>query len=425
MTLSRLRNEWPIFAVLTSCLVLQRFGVPAGGFQVPLALPITAAVFGILLLQNRVYLSKPGLAQYLLFVGWLSLVAWVSVVSPPKGTSASIPSLWYFLATYCFLVFRWRLDLPLQRTLEIFRGFVSFIAVCGIAQFVLQFVGIRQFQFTGLLPDSVLIESGYNLVIEVQRGSSVLKSNGLFLLEPSFMSQVMAIGIVIEFLYFGSRLRLGLFALGLVTAFSGTGLLILGFALAVAGLVGLESFRRVAKFALVAGVTVFAFSLLAGIDYVDIVSGRVKELSTPNTSGFIRFVSPYAAVADIANDPRWVLGFGAGSGETFNSLGYTYGVNALTKVLIEYGPLGLALYVGYVGRAFYRRELRILSAVGLFWFVFGGGYHLTPSVIYTLAALFTWENVASVPAAAPAVPAVASQRRSAARTLLLLPQAER
>jgi hypothetical protein len=69
-------------------------------------------------------------------------------------------------------------------------------------------------------------------------------------------------------------------------------------------------------------------------------------------------------------------------------------------VLIEYGIPGLATYALLLVSAFYRARLRVLSAVGLFWFVFGGGYHLAPAIIYSLSMLLAWGPSSPVPAAA-------------------------
>ncbi len=121
-------------------------------------------------------------------------------------------------------------------------------------------------------------------------------------------------------------------------------------------------------------------------------------------------------VADVTADPRSIIGFGPGTAERFESLGYTYGINALTKILVEYGIPGLLFYVALLLSAFYRADMRALSAVGLFWLVFGGGYHLTPAIVYALAALFAWG-----PAAGPPIERGAGMRRLGASTLYAPP----
>ena len=58
-------------------------------------------------------------------------------------------------------------------------------------------------------------------------GSHEYRANGVFLLEPSFFSQVLAVGIVAELCTFGRLSRLALFGLALIVSYSGTGLIVL------------------------------------------------------------------------------------------------------------------------------------------------------------------------------------------------------
>jgi len=383
-------RDWPALVVLGSCTFLQRFGLPLGPMPVPLVLPITAGVFAVLLVQNRLRVSKLGLGAYLAMASWFICVSALANAMPSPSSAPSMSSLWYFLAAYVFLVFRWHPAPGMHRTLWIFRGFVTVLAWCGILQFAAQFAGLRLFEFRGLVPDAFLIESGYNLVIALKMGSGVYKSNGMFLLEPSIFSQFSAVALVIEFLYFGSRLRMALFTLALVVAFSGTGLLVLGFALTMAVLLERGASGRVFSVVAVAAATVLLFSLLPGSNYLGLVANRATEVGAQGSSGSLRFITPYQAVFDIAADPRLLIGFGPGTSEHFSTVPYRYAVNAITKVLIEYGIPGLAAYGCLMLSTLYRAKLRVLSAVGAFWFVFGGGYHLAPAILFSLAVLFAW-----------------------------------
>ena len=103
---------------------------------------------------------------------------------------------------------------------------------------------MQVFSFKDYVPDSLLFESGYNLKIDFGI-SSLLKSNGFFLVEPSVMSQFMAMGIIIEVLYFRRLVWLGVLGLALVLAESGTGILVLA-AFVVAVALRLGPARRVA-----------------------------------------------------------------------------------------------------------------------------------------------------------------------------------
>jgi hypothetical protein len=387
---ARWKDSWPVAAVLFGCIFLQRFGIPMGELKLPVAVIVVAAVFGVLLVQNRTLLSETSLVAYLLFGLYALFSAGLALAVPPQGTMASVFSLGYLLLLYVFLVFRVRSAPGTIATLAIFRNFVAVIAVCACVQFAAQFAGVDLFSFAGIVPDALLLENTYNVAVPIWYGASLHKANGIFLLEPSFLSQFVAVALVIEFLYFGSPLRMALLVMALLVAFSGTGLLVLGCAVVVAGVLDPRSLWRVATFLVIGGSIVALAGAVVAPEYADSIVRRMYELNSEQSSGFIRFISPFIMITDVSADPRAILGFGPGTAERFDSLGYTYAVNALTKILVEYGIPGVLFYIALLWSAFYRSDMRALSAVGLFWFVVGGGYHLTPAIVYTLAAIFAW-----------------------------------
>lgn len=384
------RDKWPVFFALFGCIFLQRFGIPVGELKLPLVVLVVAAVFSVLLIQNRTMVAERPIVFYILFCIYALFSAGLALAIPPQGTMASVPSLGYLLLLYAFIVLRIRPSLGAGETLRIFRDFVTIVAACAVLQFLAQFAGLHMFSFVGFVPDSLLLEPAYNVVVPIWYGASVYKANGFFLLEPSFLSQFAAIALVIEFLYFGSAVRMGLFMLALLVAFSGTGFLILGFAVVVASILERRALGRLALLLVVGGAVVALFGSLVAPEYIESILRRTSELESNQTSGFIRFISPYMMVVDATADPRSILGFGPGTAERFDSIGYEYGVNALTKIMIEYGMPGLGIYVLLLFSCFYRADMRALSAIGFFWFILGGGYHLTPAVVYTLAALLAW-----------------------------------
>jgi O-antigen ligase len=396
-------EKWPIAAALFGCIFLQRFGIPLGEFKLPVAVLVVAAVFFVLLIQNRAMVAERQAILYIFFCIYALLSAGLALAVPPQGTTASVFSLGYLLLLYAFIVLRMRPALGAIETFRIFRGFITIVAACAILQFVAQFAGLRLFSFAGVVPDPLLLESAYNVVVPVWYGASIYKANGFFLLEPSFLSQFVAVALVIEFLYFGSPIRMGLFMLALLVAFSGTGFLILGFAVAVASVLERRAFGRLLVLLIVGGSVLALFASLVAPEYIESILRRTSEFDSNEASGFLRFISPYMMVMDATADPRSIVGFGPGTAERFDSLGYEYGINALTKILIEYGIPGLGLYVLLLFGCFYRADMRALSAIGFFWFILGGGYHLTPAVVYTLATLLAWgPGMISRDATAPA-----------------------
>jgi len=379
---------WPIVIILFACVFLNRFGVPIGSYQIPLPAVVVATVFLALALQNRVVISARMLVRYLCLCICAALPTFLALDTPPSGTSVSVSSLYYLLALYAFLVLRPRFAIGFEKTLSIFRAMIFVLAICAIFQFVAQFAGVRFFSFVGVVPNALLREQHSNVVIPIWAGAAVYKSNGMFMSEPADLSQFLALGLVIEFVYFGNMLRVAVLLPALLMAFSGTGLLVLGFAVIMMSVTDRRLLAPLGRFAAVGAAVIPPLAAVAGPNYIQVFARRTTEVSSEGSSGYFRFVTPYKMVFELASDPRLVIGFGPGTSERFEAL--QLGINALTKMLIEYGVLGLCAYLWLMVSFAYQSEAKVLSSVGMFWFVFGGGYLLAPSVLYTLAALFLW-----------------------------------
>jgi hypothetical protein len=385
-------TTWATTAVLVGCTFLQRFCIPLGTLKLPLVIPIALCVFFILGLQRQLLVSKSSLLKYLLFFASVTCTTCLAIVTPPEGTAITITSVLLLAVLYAFLVVRVRLAPTVAETLAIFRNIMIIIAVCGCLQFATQFVGLRIFSFTSFVPDSLLLEKSYATISPLRYGATVFKSNGLFLLEPSFFSQFVALALVVEFLHFHNRLRMATLSLALCVAFSGTGLLVLGCAVVVAISMDRRNFHRAAQVALIAGFVAVVFAVLAPAEYVQVFVGRATEINSTQSSAFMRFVAPHLATMQLCANPRIVLGFGPGSSERFSFFEVNTAFNALNKLLIEYGLPGLLLCLRLLLSVLYRTDLRVVSIAGLFLYIIGGGYLLNPSIVFLLAALFAWSR---------------------------------
>ena len=73
----------------------------------------------------------------------------------------------------------------------------------------------------------------FNKQAALAYGSEVYRANGVFLLEPSFFSQVLAVAIIAELCTLGGKIplasatRLAVFSAALFVSYSGTGVLVL------------------------------------------------------------------------------------------------------------------------------------------------------------------------------------------------------
>lgn len=374
--------------LLFSCLVLQRFGLPMGGKAFSIVGPVGLGLAGLFAVRGTIGLDTVRLAAFM-SLAFLALagVAWHALVPGQLGGEPNLQSLSQFLLLSAFGALTFTTPVDERRFFRLVNAWLAFIATAGLLQFVLQLVGVRLFAFTGIVPDTLLFENGYNLVIPVGTGD-LLKANGFFLIEPSTFSQVMALGLIVEMLAFRRPRFVVLFTAGLLASFSGTGwIVVAGFLLAaVVGMgwrgiaIGLATAAVLAL--LLAGAT-YALPDLAGA-----LQARTDEIARPGTSGHLRFVTPFWITQDVLTETPSAAAIGIGSGvsERLPSA-YEYDVNTPVKILLEYGfPALVAYTLLFVGGRKSPLQRQILIPV-LVMFFFAGAYQQFPPVLFLLLLL--------------------------------------
>lgn len=398
----------PLIVVIVAAVLLQRFAVPALGsllgigFVISLIVAFWGAVRGVLVIEPTRF------ALFSLTLGALLLCLALA------GRSFSLLSLFMF----CLLYVPFILVMPISQIgyRQVLLGFQTvaiIVAASAIVQFAAQFAfGPRwMFPFDNLLPAAVFIPQ-FNLVIEM--GSGIVKSTGLWLLEPSHLSQLMAIAIIIEARWFGRPLVLALLGAGLLLAFSGTGLLLLALFLPMI----LITRGGTPWLILVAVSGIGVVWLFADVFPISFFVDRLGEFGNPQASGSMRFFGPFWAIEDIfAGRPDLILA-GVGSGgmiEATRSFDYAVQDSSWFKLLVEYGIVGslpFALFYGYC--LFAGSPDRLLSAAFLFMVLFLGGFLLAYYVQFLILALLVWPRPAP-PAQVPLTPTNTSDTRHARR----------
>ena len=252
--------------------------------------------------------------------------------------------------------------------------------------------GRQLIQFFGIFPQFLFAEANQglaNTIIPITSGSSLIKSNGIFLGEPSTMSQIAALGILIEVLEFRRPRYLLPLALGLLLSYSGTGITILLLSLPLAGLVN----SRAQLPALL--VSLFAFGLLTtGIIDPSVYLSRLGEFDDTHASGFMRFISPFWMAAehfDTASLAGLLLGNGPGAMEDFHPRAF-YNPSGGTwfKLLYEYGLIGAFIFMCFLGSCFRRSRCpKPLIAALIYYFVFTGGLLLSSELLIIMVVLCT------------------------------------
>jgi hypothetical protein len=376
--------------IMAMSLLLQRFGLPFGGQSISVVGPLGLLVFAIFLLRGTLAFDRNRVILYVALLTCAVLgVAWRGTGLGWTGGGASTNSLLQFLILTSVATLTFAEPVDETRFFYIINQLFMLVALAGLLQFAAQFAGLRLFSFTGVLPDAVLFEQNYNLVIPVGIGE-LLKSNGFFLVEPSVFSQLMALALIIELLLLRRPLYFAAFAAGLMLSFSGTGWIVIA-AFVVTAPLGMG--RRGLVLAVIVVVLLFALGLLAAVlapDMIAVFQARLGEISTPGTSGHLRFITPFWLLSDIfaATPSATLLGIGSGAAERL-TMPYEYTVNTPIKIALEYGVPALVAYVllFVVARRTALQSALALPAIVLF--LFTGGYQQFPPMIFMVLLLIS------------------------------------
>jgi len=386
------------FAVLATPLVgatvLSKFTVPplgAEGIDISLLFLLAALIVGSIGGCIRV---EPGrLTLYAALIGILGLV---QILQPDLFSTSSMLLLAALHLPYIFTVPHGDDG---DRLIKFFLGIVTVFAWCGIAQYSLQFFVNPRFLFPieNFVPDSFIVQH-YNKQAALAYGSEVYRANGVFLLEPSFFSQVLAVAIVAELCTLGRASRLAVFGIALLVSYSGTGMVVLAICLPLYFVTRRRwDLLLLGLFALLALIPLHEFLPL------DRVLSRVGEFGSTHSSGFARFVGGFFLFDQFLwSDPwRTLFGYGAGAFSNYASHArYPVAEMALFKMVFEFGLVGALAYFGFLFCCLYSSPApRLLTvAVGITYLLNG----MYASFAHGLAlSLLLWNSVRAEGGAGP------------------------
>ena len=374
-------------ALLVCALFLQRFSVP---LVLSLDLAVAALIFAYQFAYGRLLIQYDRLLWFLVLV----LAATSSLLL--NFNRAMLTSYGLFLVIYfLFTLNHFSTEEQYKSTLQGFQMLVLILSCLAIAQFPAQLVldGRKLIMFYGILPDFLLAlpfdsGGGWNTIGTISvGGSSLIKSNGIFLVEPATMSQMAALAILIEVVEFGRPRYLILLTLALLLAYSGTGISILLLSLPLAVLVNRKAQLPVLL------ISLFALGLLAtGIIHLSAFTSRLGEFEETRASGFIRFISPFWMAADYlktASPAELLFGRGPGYGYVREAF-YEGASNTWFKLFLEYGLVGVFLFTCFLGSCFRRSRCPRPVIAGLMYlYLLTQNNLLTPSVVIIMVVLCT------------------------------------
>jgi hypothetical protein len=377
---------WAFMLVQVLGLIwLQKLGMPAGGGKViALNLPLILGSLAVLwLLRPSTIVVEPKRAiMFALFCG-------IAIMSQVFGGSLdfSPTGLLLMLGMYVPLIFRW--EVSRHDYLRVMRLFQNSMLAVAFIVFALQLMqklwGWGSWPDMNKLVPEALLVSGFNYYRETSFHSGVLSPHAVVFLEPSIVSQFLALAIVIEFDFFKRNLWLGIYGVALLMTGSGTGILMLLF---VAPLVA----RKLpTKLLIVAVVVAGVGGAVAGsLGLLDKTLERMAEVNQEGTSGYYRFTLPFQQLVEALSTPERAF-FGTGAGSTIEREDIATVTLAINKLVTEYGALtAIAFFVLYFHALLERAPSRMLAiALAVYYNLCGAGlsvpiYAITYIVLGTM-----------------------------------------
>jgi hypothetical protein len=340
-------------ALLASALFLQRFTFPLAhrllGFNLLAA--------GLILLYQ--FLAGKLLIQHDRLLWFLGLALAITCSLLLNFKSTSLTGYFQFMLFFSlFTLSRPSTPDQYKRTLQAFQFLVMLLSCIGVAQFAAQFVvdGRKLIAFYGLVPDFLLDPSRDQGTGGPRTFGGIIKSNGMFLAEPSTLSQITALGILIEILDFRRPRYLIVMALGFLVAYSGTGLMLLLIFLPLAVL----RHGRAGLSVLLVVISVVGL-VASGIIELSAFTSRIGEFEDTRSSGFARFVAPFWLATkqfDTASLQALLVGIGPGTVKTDSALWYSTAEVNWFKIFYEYGIIGAFIFCCFLASCFRRSRCR-------------------------------------------------------------------
>ena len=376
-------------ALLICALFLQRFILPfPGGKTVSLGIAPGVMVLAYQFSFGRLLIQYDRLLWFLLIV-MASTCSLLLNFGNSSATSYSLFLVLYFL----FTLSRPSTAEQYKNTLQGFQFLVLILSCIAIAQFPAQFIldARKLIMFDGFFPEILfppLYKAGVNTVGTITvAGHLLIKSNGIFLAEPSTMSQMAALAIIIEVLVFRRSKYLIVLMLGLLLAYSGTGISILLLSLPLATLVD----RRAQLPSLLVGL--LGLGLLAtGIIHLSAFTSRIGEFENTHASGFMRFISPFWQASDYlhtASLTELLSGNGPGYG-SIRDVFYATSSDTWFKLFMEYGLVGAFIFTCFWLVCFRKSRCPMPVIVGIAYnYLFTGNALLDPSYLILVMVLCT------------------------------------
>jgi len=386
-----------IHCALISCILMQRFGLVFGQSIVFFSLPAFAGLLAWMIFTGRATIRSRVALYYLICGSCFLLSALVALVYPDNRTGLSLLSLTAIAINYTLFLIGPNRRFDGREVFKIFIFYCRICAVFGILQYLIQFGGIRIFSFTKTLPflSPFLVETRFAFNPILHYGSSLLRSNGMFLLEAATFSKLLVWAIAVEFFILKQWKFLPVYAIAYLFSYSGTGLLCLLLTLPIYALFDKRAARPIILFGVAMMILVGVIAVALPQQFASL-AGRATEVQSEGSSGYARYIAQFGAIGAVASETRSIIGFGPGA--TDRASFYTPGSgNAAMKLYIDYGVIGLIAFSAFLVAAVKGHGRALLAILSLVTYQFGGGNLLFSPLIVLMALLCVWSTMPDEP----------------------------
>lgn len=386
------RFFWLLAMLLVFGILSQKVSVTVvPGTAIQIVLFMEYAFFGLCMLTSRLTIDPRRLVVLMAFFIMATIAA---IMSNPAPTSLA-----YLFAVY--LPFCLQIRFPqasYKRLIEVFQTLVLFACIWVMIDWLFQLVRLPMPDIELLIPKPFLFFN-FNYIQVVAWGSKLMKPNGFFFLEVSYVAQLIATGLVIELCFTRRMFRILIYALCLLLTFSGT-----GFALVLMSLPFIITKLRVK---LVFGAVLLlplAAIVAVQVGVLENAEGRMEEFSRQGSSGNQRFTAQFEELAHNFERAPEVVMFGIGAGRMPQN-GYIVWT-PMTKVFVEYGIIAAAFFLVVLLSSVFRPNVpAVVSYALLMQFLFLNGGLLVPVNVFEMLFLTSLYKITDVGAAVRSAPA--------------------
>ncbi len=360
---------------LLGCIVLmQRIVVPNLNIDFSLILIYVAIL--VLFFIYKVNISRSKLILFVIFAVFVIISSFLSAAPFSENS--------LLLLIICYFPFIFTVEFSTESYLRIINSYQKIMIFCCAVAFMQDAVqviyGWQAFPNMDLMLPKSWIVDNFVYIQHVKYGSQYIKPNAFFFREVSFLSQFVAIAMVIEFTYFMRPIHLIIYTFTIFLCLAGTGLLL------IAIMAPMLFVRLPSRWKVISGLaTLLTLGAALYFGWFGEVGQRVTEYQDPQSSSYGRFIYPITLIMNLPNSIRSLIS-GAGPG---NSPSFELGnVIAISKMIIEYGVFStIAFYVFMVWSLFYKAPSRRIGLSLFILFNILGAYLLVPVIPMLMVAL--------------------------------------